>query len=360
MVDTVAAVHGTTLPAVSLGELLIDMVPEPSGVPLEAVEAFRPAVGGAPANVAAGLARLGDPCRFVGKVGDDAFGRKAVGVLAEAGVQVDQVRITSQSRTPLAFVSLTRAGERDFLFYREPGADTLLTREELDRESLEKAPIFHYGSISLISEPSRTATLAALEWAWEGGALISYDPNLREHLWPGPREAHRWLREPLGRTHLLKVSAEELAFLMGRGETFEPARRPMEPSEVEAATGRLAEEYPNLLAVVVTFGARGASVRTRWGWSFVPPFWVEVRDTTGAGDGFVAGLLHWIWRAARREALSPRAMGAALDRDRWYGAVRFAQAVGALTVTRFGAIPALPTLGEVASFLAAEGEMELL
>lgn len=359
MVHSVPTTQVTTPPAICLGELLIDMVPEPAGVALDAVEAFRPAVGGAPANVAAGLARLGNPCRFVGKVGDDAFGRKAVQVLSQAGVQVDQVRVTSQARTALAFVSLTHAGEREFLFYREPGADTLLIADDLDRKSLETAPIFHHGSISLISEPARTATLAALTWASEGGALISYDPNLRAPLWPSAAEAHRWLREPLGRTHLLKVSADELAFLVGTGERFELAR-PFEPSEAEAASMRLAEDHPNLLAVVVTFGARGAAVRTRWGWSFVPPFRVEARDTTGAGDGLVAGLLHWIWRAARLEGLSPRAMAAALDRDRWYGAIRFAQAVSALAVTRFGAIPALPTLGEVAHFLAAEGEMELL
>ena len=343
-----------------MGELLIDMVPDSPGVPLESVEAIRPAVGGAPANVAAGQALLGNPSRFVGKVVDDAFGRKAVRVLAGTGVQVDRIQVTSKSRTCLAFVSLTHAGERDFLFYREPGADTLLTREELDQEGLRNAPIFHHGSISLISEPSRTATLAALEWAWEGGALISYDPNLREHLWPGPQAAHRWLREPLGRAHLLKVSAEELAFLMASGETFEPARRPLEPMEAAEAAERLAEQYPNLLAVVVTFGARGAAVRTRWGWSFVPPFQVQAVDTTGAGDAFVAGLLHWIWRAARRQGLTPRAMAAAFDRNQWYGAVRFAQGVGALAVTRYGAIPSLPTLREVASFLAQEGEMELL
>jgi len=356
-----ALTQGTTGPAaVCLGELLIDMVPEPAGVPLEEVAAFRPAVGGAPANVAVGLARLGNPSRFVGKVGEDGFGRRAIQVLAEAGVQVDQIRTTAQARTPLAFVSLSPTGEREFLFYREPGADSLLTGEELDRASLERAPIFHLGSISLIHEPSRTATLTALRWAHEGGALISYDPNLRAPLWPSLAEAHRRLREPLDRTHILKASIEELAFLVAPAPDGAILARPLEPSDGEAASAQLMEAYPNLVAVVVTFGGRGAAVRTRWGWSFVPPFRVPVRDTTGAGDGLVAGLLHWIWRVARREGRSPREMAAALDRDRWYGAVCFGQGVSAVTITRLGVIPALPTLQELAAFLAAQGEMELL
>ncbi|BAS28822.1 PfkB family carbohydrate kinase [Limnochorda pilosa] len=348
------------IPAACLGELLIDMVPDPVGVPLAEVAAFRPATGGAPANVAAGLARLGDRCRFIGKVGDDAFGRKAVQVLAAAGVQVDQVRFTAEARTTLAFVALQADGERDFLFYREPGADTLLRPEDLEPSTLAAAPIFHHGSISLIAEPARSATLTALGWAHEGGALVSYDPNLREPLWPGPSEAHRGIRSALPWTHILKVSASELAFLVGEGARFEPPDREPEPAACEAGAAELLEALPGLVAVVVTFGRKGAAVQTRAGWSFVGPFRVEARDATGAGDGFVAGLLHWIWRAARKERVTPLARARTLDRDGWAGATRFAQAVGALTTTRYGAIPALPTLREVAALLADEGEMELL
>lgn len=347
-------------PAVCLGELLVDMVPEPVGVALEEVAAFRPAPGGAPANVAAGLARLGNPSRFVGKVGDDAFGHRAVGVLAAAGVQVGQVCRSPEARTTLAFVSLRADGEREFLFYREPGADTLLRPGDLDPTSFGRAPIFHFGSISLIAEPARSATLAALVWAEEGGALISYDPNLREPLWPGARQAHEGMLAPLDRVHILKVSAAELAFLVGPRASFEPARHEPEPAEGEAGSRLLLERYPNLLAVVVTFGARGAGLRLRSGWSFVRPFQVEAKDATGAGDGFVAGLLHWIWREARREGVTPLEKAGRLDRDGWISATRFAQGVGALTATRFGAIPALPTLQEVAELLAGEGEMELL
>lgn len=347
-------------PAVCLGELLIDMVPEPAGVALEEVAAFRPAPGGAPANVAAGLARLGNPSRFVGKVGDDAFGHRAMGVLAATGVQVDQICLSREARTTLAFVTLRADGERQFLFYREPGADTLLRPEDLDPPTFQQAPIFHHGSISLISEPARSATLTALAWAGEGGALVSYDPNLREPLWPGARQAYQGMHAPLSRAHVVKVSADELAFLVGSGERFEPADREPEPSEGEACSGLLLEQYPNLLAVLVTFGARGAGVRTPSGWSFVRPFRVEAKDATGAGDGFVAGLLHWVWRQARRRGISPLEQARRLDRDGWISATRFAQGVGALTATRFGAIPALPSLREVAEFLASQGEMELL
>ena len=119
-----------------------------------------------------------------------------------------------------------------------------------------------------------------------GGAPISYDPNLRAPLWPSLAEAHRRLREPLDRTHILKASIEELAFLVAPAPDGAILARPLEPSDGEAASAQLMEAYPNLVAVVVTFGGRGAAVRTRWGWSFVPPFRVPVRDTTGAGMGW--------------------------------------------------------------------------
>jgi fructokinase len=170
------------MPAViTLGEMLIDFVPTVSGVSLIEAPAFQKAAGGAPANVAVGLARLGVPSGFMGKVGEDAF--------AENGVDTTALCFSKAARTALAFVSLKADGERDFMFYRHPSADMLYTPEEVDEDYLEQARIFHYGSISLIGEPSRSATLRAIEVARQSGALISYDPNLRLNLWPDAQSA---------------------------------------------------------------------------------------------------------------------------------------------------------------------------
>src|SRR5688500_8033583 len=168
---------------VCLGEALIDFVADVSGVTLEECPGFRKAAGGAPANVAAGLGRLGASARFVGKVGDDPFGRFLRDTLAAEGVDTRPVRFEPTARTGLAFVSLTREGERDFMFYRNPSADMLLRPEEIPADLCADARLFHFGSITLIAEPSRSATLHAAGQARAAGCAISFDPNLRPPLW---------------------------------------------------------------------------------------------------------------------------------------------------------------------------------
>jgi len=168
---------------VTLGELLIDFVPTQSGVSLIDAPSFKKAPGGAPANVAAGLAKLGVSTAFLGKVGDDAFGQFLKTTLEKVGVDTRGVVFSQDARTALAFVSLRSDGEREFMFYRHPSADMLYTPEEVNGSLIENAKILHVGSISLISEPSRSATLSALEIARENHVLISYDPNLRLALW---------------------------------------------------------------------------------------------------------------------------------------------------------------------------------
>jgi fructokinase len=173
----------------ALGELLIDFVPTVSGVALIEAPAFQKAPGGAPANVAAGVAKLGVSAGFMGKVGDDAFGHFLAQTLQEVGVDTSALRFSSEARTALAFVSLRADGEREFMFYRHPSADMLYAPGEVDVEYIRSTRVFHYGSISLISEPSRSATLLAVEAARASEALISYDPNLRLALWPSTRAA---------------------------------------------------------------------------------------------------------------------------------------------------------------------------
>ncbi len=174
---------------IACGELLIDFVPTQSGVSLGQAQAFQKAAGGAPANVAVGIAWLGHRAGFLGQVGDDDFGHFLADTLADAGVDVGGLRFSPLARTALAFVSLRADGERSFMFYRHPSADMLWRPEDVDASYCAGTRIFHFGSISLIGEPSRAATLAAVGHARAAGALISYDPNLRLALWPSAEDA---------------------------------------------------------------------------------------------------------------------------------------------------------------------------
>lgn len=304
---------------VSLGELLIDFVALESGVTVGEAGAFLKAAGGAPANVMVALARLGHGGAFLTQVGDDPFGHYLARVLADEGVDVRGIRFSQEARTTLAFVSLAADGERSFVFYRHPGADMLMTPADVDMARIDGQRIFHYGSITLIAEASRAALLAAIERARARGLTLSYDPNLRLGLWPDAASARHWMLAGLEYAQVVKLSDEELDFLADG----EPAR--------------LWRERTQLL--IVTHGAGGATLHTRRERLHMPGFAVETIDTTGAGDGFVAAILAGLlehgddWPAALREML------------------RFANAVGALTTTVRGAIPALPRRAAVEAFL---------
>jgi fructokinase len=310
---------------VCLGEALIDFVADVSGVSLIDCPGFRKAPGGAPANVAVGLARLGVPVRFIGKVGDDPFGRFLEQTLAGAGVDTRGMRFDPEARTGLAFVALQADGERDFTFYRHPSADMRLSPAEIDPALFDGARLFHFGSITLITEPSRSATLAAIAAARSAGCAVSYDPNLRLPLWPSAEAARRAILVAMPAADLVKVSEEEAVFLHG------------DPDRCAEA---LLAQGPRL--VLVTRGAAGCDYFTAEGArGHVPGFSVTAVDTTGAGDGFVAGLL----------ARLPASGTASLAEEQLRETLRFANAVGALTCTQKGAIPALPTPAAVAALL---------
>jgi fructokinase len=316
---------------VCLGELLIDFVPTVTGTSLIDAPAFKKAPGGAPANVAVGLARLGVPSAFMGKVGDDPFGQFLAQTLADAGVDTGPLRYTPEARTALAFVSLRADGEREFMFYRHPSADMLLTPGEIDQAALRGAKALHFGSISLIGEPSRSATLHAIEVARAAGCLISCDPNLRLALWPDRAAARDGLLLAIGQAQLVKISDEELRFLTGSDDPS-AARRELWHDRLEL--------------MVVTLGSAGCVYFTREDEGVVVGCSVAAVDATGAGDGFVAGLLHGF--------IADR--GIAGDPARLRELCRFANAVGALTTTERGAIPALPTRDRVLALLERQSE----
>ena len=322
---------------IACGELLIDFVPTVSGVTLAEAPAFKKAPGGAPGNVAVGAARLGQRVGFMGQVGDDEFGRLLADTLRADGVDTAGLRFSREARTALAFVSLRADGERDFMFYRHPSADMLWRPEDVDKAYAGQTRIFHFGSISLIGEPSRSATLTAVAAAQAGGALISYDPNLRLPLWPSPEAARAGMLVGWQYGQVIKVSEEELAFLSGATDDS------TEPAEV-LAEGARRLWHDALRLLVVTQGPGGSSYFTPDAAGHVPGFAAKPVDTTGAGDGFVAGLLSGLL-----------ACDLAWDEDDVRRALRLGNAVGALTTQERGAIPALPTRAMVDAFLAGSG-----
>ncbi|VAI34236.1 unnamed protein product [Triticum turgidum subsp. durum] len=200
---------------VSFGEMLVDFVPTVAGVSLAEAPAFLKAPGGAPANVSIAVARLGGEAAFVGKLGDDEFGRMLAAILRDNGVDDGAVVFDAGARTALAFVTLRADGEREFMFYRNPSADMLLTADELNVDVIKRAAVFHYGSISLIAEPCRSAHLRAMEIAKEAGALLSYDPNPREALWSSREEARTKILSIWDQADIVKVSESEVEFLTG-------------------------------------------------------------------------------------------------------------------------------------------------
>ncbi|MCW5699059.1 MAG: fructokinase [Rhodospirillales bacterium] len=311
---------------ICLGELLIDFVPTVTGTGLTDAPAFIKAPGGAPGNVAVGLARLGVQSAFMGKVGDDAFGHFLADTLAEAGVDVGPLRFSSEARTALAFVSLRSDCEREFMFYRHPSADMLFAPEDVDVDLIRRAKLLHFGSISLINEPCRSATLRAVTVARDAGLLVSYDPNLRLALWPDAEAAKVGMMLGWPNADIIKVSEEELDFLTGESDPVRAGRRLW---------------HERLRLLIVTCGRKGCFYLTPDFEGEVAGLPVEAVDATGAGDAFVAGLLSGL-------LANPKVIE---DEARLRDLCRFANAAGALATTERGAIPALPDWDRVLRFL---------
>jgi fructokinase len=261
----------------------------------------------------------------MGKVGDDPFGHFLAHTLEAEGVDVTPLRFEPRARTALAFVSLRADGEREFLFYRHPSADMLFTPEEVDADAIRRARIFHFDSISLAADQPRATALHAASLAHAAGRLISYDVNLRLPLWPDAEQAQAGIRQGLAQAHIVKLSDDELMFLTG-------SREPQAVSQLWHAGIKLA---------VLTMGGQGCILITGQGQRHIPSITVSAVDTTGAGDGFVAGLLAGL---LAHPALPDEATLAEI--------CRFANAVGALATTERGAIPALPTRATVEARLA--------
>ena len=315
---------------VALGELLIDFTE--NGVSNQGNGLFEACPGGAPCNVLAMLRKTGKSCAFVGKVGDDMFGKLLRDTIEEAGINADNLIMDAYIPTTLAFVKTFANGDRDFSFYRKPGADMMLTAEELPPEIIENAKIFHFGTLSMTHPGIRAATVKAIELAKQGSALISFDPNLRPPLWDDLEEARKQIAWGLGKCDILKIADNELLFMTGEKDFVKGA-------------AILHAQYPNIKVLNVTAGADGSySFYGEDEPVFVPSFQLGgTIETTGAGDTFCASVLNFILENGIAR-LTPH------DRK---DMLRFANAAAYIVTTRKGAIRSMPERSEVETLLAA-------
>jgi fructokinase len=312
---------------VALGELLIDFTE--NGVSGQGNALFEANPGGAPCNVLSMLRKLDKSCAFIGKVGNDMFGKLLEETVNNAGVDTRYLLKDDHIPTTLAFVKTLEGGDRDFSFYRKPGADMCLKKEELPVAVLENAKIFHFGSVSQTHEPVRSATKAAVEIAKKAGSLISYDPNLRPPLWDDLQQAKEEIAWGLARCDVLKIADNELLFMTGE-EDFDKGAK------------ILKEQYPNLKLINVTAGAGGSFAYYEGMRVFVPAFCLGgTIETTGAGDTFCASVLSYVLEQGL-EGLSETQITEML---------RFANAAAYLVTTKKGAILSMPEKKDVEKIL---------
>lgn len=317
------------LAVTSIGEVLIDLTQ--TGLDEKGIAHFAANPGGAPANVAVAAARLGAETAFVGRVGADPFGEALHAVLEGNRVNISGLSQDPLIPTSLAVVTVDARGERSFSFYRNLGADMQLTREQIPNRLLEQARIVHFGSVSLTAMPARGAVLDAVRYAKARGKLISYDPNYRAPLWSDPATAKYWMRSPLPLVDILKVSDEEAAMLA-------------DCDDLETAAAALQQQGIRL--ILITLGARGVYYHFDGRSGTVPGCAVSAADTNGAGDTFLGAVLSGL---ARRPAGLE-----GLTQPELEELLRFANQAAALTTTRSGAIPAMPSRAEVEACLARQ------
>jgi fructokinase len=314
----------------ALGELLIDFAPvstDSDGYPTMAAHP-----GGAPANFLSAINMLGGKTAFLGKVGNDAFGKLLVNTVSKAGIDTRGVVVDDKTFTTLAFVTLDETGDREFSFARKPGADTQITFEELDLSVIDQSNAFHFGTLSLTGEPARTCTQKAVTYAKSKGKLITFDPNLREPLWDNLEEAKEQILWGLKQCDVVKISDNEIEFLFG--------------CSPEEGAQKLLNEF-GIQLVFATLGPDGCHFANKTcSGTAGKVSGVKVVDTTGAGDIFGG--------TAVREVLRASAAPAELGKEELTNIVKLACATATLSATRFGGISSVPTREEVLELLAKQ------
>lgn len=311
---------------VSIGELLIDFLPGEKGISLSKVETFKKMAGGAPANVCAAFSILKGKSYFMGQVGADAFGDFLIRELQDANVDTTYLKQTSLAKTALAFVSLTKHGERDFLFYRNPSADQLFSEEDANFDVLDES-ILHFCSVSLLGFPISKAHKSIIAEAKKRNSIISFDPNIRRALSTDDTYYQSVILEYLKYADVVKISDDELPFITGI-------------DNVDQAIVFLKRKHIPIL--IITKGKNGVDLYRDDQYIHEDGFSVEVKDTTGAGDAWIGSFLNQI---AIHDKLKD------IPSDTLVKYLRFSNAFAALTTTKYGAIKAMPTEKEVLNFM---------
>lgn len=313
----------------AIGEALIDFIPDQKGQRLKDVQSFTRVAGGAPANVAGAVTKLGIPSRFLTKLGDDPFGDYIQEVLDNVGIDTSHIKRDEEGETALAFVSLASDGNRDFKFYRKNSADLRFAPEDLAENVLDDCRMIHFCSVDLVESPMKEAHRKLVQMAIEQGKLVSFDPNLRFSLWDDLNQLKQTVREFIKYADIIKISDEELEFITGCTN--------MEDALPELFSHRA--KY-----IVYTRGGDGADVYTRQAKVTAPGYRVEVRDTTGAGDSFIGAFLYCILRdkVEDLETVPEETLRAYLS---------FANAYAAYTTTKEGALDAMAWADEMDAWI---------
>ncbi|MGY4795142.1 carbohydrate kinase family protein [Lysinibacillus fusiformis] len=308
----------------TIGELLIDFTPTQQRGSLANIEHFTKHAGGAPANVAAVCAKLGQQATLLTQVGQDAFGDFLIKTLQQAGVDTQFIRQTTDAETSLAFVSLNEHGDRDFQFYRRHAADLLYKQEYLPSQLLTAQDIVHFCSVNLVESPMKQAHLAFIEQAHRAGSLVSFDPNVRLPLWQDEAACRETILAFLPKAHIVKLSEEELLFLTALEDEQE-------------AVQILFREH--VAIIIITHGAAGATLYTKKHHVKAPADKVQTVDTTGAGDAFIGAILSQYLH----HGLSVDYVVAYCEQHAM-SLLSFANRYAGISTTKHGAIPSYPDM----------------
>ena len=311
-----------TYDVTALGELLIDFTE--NGISEQGNPILEANPGGAPCNVLSMLVKLGHKGAFIGKIGADMFGDQLACAIREVGIDTTGLKIDEQVHTTLAFVHTLEGGEREFSFYRNPGADMMLSEHDLDETLIKDSKFFHFGSLSMTDEVCRQATRKAIEIAEQSGALLSYDPNLREPLWKSLEDAKEQIFYGMEHCNVLKISDNEIQWLTGK-------------EDYDAGILLLMERY-HIPLILLSMGKNGSRAYTNRFRVEKPAFVTEdTIETTGAADGFCACILHYILEHGWHE-YNEKELGEMLE---------FANAAASIITTRKGALRVMPKLEEI-------------
>jgi len=311
-----------------LGIILVDMFPTEVGKRLVDVQSFSPNPGGSPANVAVAAQRMGTSTAFIGKVGEDFFGEWLKKTLDDEGVSTIGMVFDPNARTSLTFIGMPDENHAEFVFYRNPGADMLLKKEDLHIVLLEESKALHIDSLSLTNPDYYLATTTAIDIVKKKGGFISFDMNYRPTMWDSPASAITAIKEIVPMCDVIKVNEEEITLITGKSDPIHGGQM------ILAESGKLC---------LITLGKKGAYYVTKENNGYLPAFQVDTIDAIGCGDAFLGAILH---KLVQYDSLDQ-----ALQKEAIEDIVRFATAAGALTSTKRGALPAIPYRKEVELFL---------